>query len=327
MATRHFVPLAAFDVTAEGAAAALSDNWPSPAPADGMAWRWLHCDRTDPGFADWASEHLPAPVQAALLQAETRPRCDAVGDGLLLTLRGMNRNPGADGEDMVALRLWITETLVVTTRFRRLFVIDALRADIAAGRMLVGTGQFVAQLADRITAHVEEMSAEHEDATDAIEEELLDDRPDAPGTGEKEISHIARAVIKMRRHVAPQREALGRLAMTEIAFLGPAVRYELREIANRTQRSVEELDSTRDRLASLRAHVDSLHAWRMGRQSFVLSVAAAIFLPLGFLTGLFGVNIAGMPGVDWPWAFTTLSLASVGIGLALILWFRLMRWF
>ncbi len=325
--SKTLVPITAVDVWPDGRATPLADAWPATAAAEGASWRWLHCDRSDPDFADWAEAHLPAPVQVALLQAETRPRCDVIGDGLLLTLRAMNLNPGAEGEDMVALRLWVTAGLIVTTRMRRLFLIDDLRADMAAGRAPATTGGFVARLAHEVTRRIEEVAAAHEDTTDEIEEVLLDDRPDALGTGEREISRIARSVIKLRRHVAPQREALARLAATEIAVIGAAERYELRDAANRTQRAVEELDMTRDRLASLRAHIDSLHAWRMGRQSFVLAIAAAVFLPLGFLTGLFGVNIGGMPGVDWPWAFATLSAASAAIGLCLWLIFRWLRWY
>ncbi len=78
---------------------------------------------------------------------------------------------------------------------------------------------------------------------------------------------------------------------------------------------------------ALRAHVDSLHAARIGKQGFVLSLVAAVFLPLGFLTGLFGVNIAGMPGIDWPWAFAALTGVSVALCIALVLYFRWLRWF
>ena len=131
----------------------------------------------------------------------------------------------------------------------------------------------------------------------------------------------------MRRHTAPQREALSRLAVSDAAFIPAAIRYDLREIANRNMRAVEDLDTVRDRVASLRAHIDSMHAARLGRNGFILSVVAAIFLPLGFLTGLFGVNLAGMPGADWPWAFAALAGATGTLGLGLWLWFRWQRWF
>jgi zinc transporter len=216
---------------------------------------------------------------------------------------------------------------VVTTRFRRIFAVDELRAEIVSGMAPPTAAQFLARLAGLMLAKIEVVTAAREEATDEIEEVLLDEKPDAIGTGERHISQLSRSIIKLRRHIAPQREALARLASIDAPFIGAAERYELHELANRGLRLVEELDATRDRLASLRAHVDSLHAGRIGKQGFVLSVVAAIFLPLGFLTGLFGVNVAGMPGIDWPYAFAALSLAMALIGVGLWLVFRWLRWF
>ncbi len=62
------------------------------------------------------------------------------------------------------------------------------------------------------------------------------------------------------------------------------------------------------------------------RNSYVLSIVAAIFLPLGFLTGLFGVNIGGMPGTEAALAFWLLTSVSVVIGIALFLIFKFSKW-
>lgn len=325
--TARLTPIAAFDIRADGSAAPVTDVWPAAAPGAGADWRWLHADRTAADFAAWAAAHLPAPVRAALLEPETRPRADMAAGGLLLTLRGINFNPGQESEDMVSVRLWAAEGFVVTARFRRIFAVDELRAEVTGGTAPASPGAFVARLAGLLTGKIEALVAAREEATDEVEEVLLDDEADAVGTGERQISRLARSIIKLRRHVAPQREALARLAALEGAAFAEAERYELREAANRTLRVVEELDALRDRLASLRSHVDSLHAARIGRQGFVLSVVAAIFLPLGFLTGLFGVNVAGMPGTESPWAFAALAASSATIGVVLFLLFRWLRWF
>ena len=95
----------ALDILPGGTARAVTDGWPGPQPGEEAAWRWLHCDRTDAGFSNWSGSHLPAAVHAALIQAETRPRLVEIGDGLLVSLRGINLNPGQAEEDMVALRL------------------------------------------------------------------------------------------------------------------------------------------------------------------------------------------------------------------------------
>lgn len=324
---RMLAPIAAFDIRSDGTAMPVAEPWPAAAPAQGAAWRWLHCDRTAPAFAAWAEAHLPPPVRAALLAAETRPRAEAMDGGLLVTLRGINFNPGAESEDMVSVRLWATADLVVTSRFRRIFAVDEIRAEVTSGTAPASPAAFVARLAAMLTAKIEAISAAREEATDEVEEVLLDEVPDAIGTGERQVTQLSRSIIKLRRHVAPQREALARLAGLEAPYIGPSERYELREVAHRNLRVVEELDATRDRLASLRQHIDSVHAGRIGRQGFVLSVVAAIFLPLGFLTGLFGVNVAGMPGSEEPWAFAALTAAMAAIGVALWLVFRWLRWF
>lgn len=89
---------------------------------------------------------------------------------------------------------------------------------------------------------------------------------------------------------------------------------------------MEELDAVAARLTALNDHLDARRGMAMARNGYVLSVVAAVFLPLGFLNGLFGVNVAGMPGVAWPWAFALLAGANVAVGAGLLLFFRALRW-
>lgn len=321
------VPLAAFDVAEDGRAVQVADPWPAPVPAEGFAWRWLHCDRTAATLVRWASENLPPPVRSALIEPESRPRCDASGDGLVLALRGVNHNRGQEEEDMVALRLWVTSGLIVSTRLRPTHAHDALLADMAGGTAPATPGAFLVRLTDRLTARIADLAAQREERVDAVEELVLDDAPDRLGEGETEIARLARSVIKLRRYVAPQREALYRLSQIETPAVTPAERLELREIANRAARSVEELDALRDRLTSLRDHVNAVHSARIGRNSFVLSIVAAIFLPLSLVTSLWGVNLQGIPGTGHPSGFAILAGVLAVLGLGLWLLFRRMRWF
>ena len=327
MTERALARIAAFDIRADGTAAPVTEPWPAPAPAPGFAWRWLHCDRTDAGFIRWAAAHLPPPARAALIEAQTRPRCEPHGEGLILTLRGINRNDGAEEEDMVALRLWVAPGLVVSARLRPTHAHRDLLAGMEGGRAPVSPGLWLIGLCDQLMRGIEAVTAARDDAVDALEEMLLDERPDGDGAGLTGITRLARSVIRLRRHVAPQREALAALAAAGTPALSPDERAGLREIVNRATRAVEELDALRGRLASLRGHVDSRQAARIGRNGFVLSVVAAVFLPLGLLTGLMGVNLQGIPGQAHPvgfWYFTG-GLVLLGAGLWLV--FRWLRWF
>jgi zinc transporter len=59
---------------------------------------------------------------------------------------------------------------------------------------------------------------------------------------------------------------------------------------------------------------------------YILSIVAAIFLPLGFITGLLGINVGGIPGEENQWAFGIVSLFLVVIALVLIWNFKRIRW-
>ncbi|MCB1367090.1 MAG: zinc transporter ZntB, partial [Rhodobacteraceae bacterium] len=90
---------------------------------------------------------------------------------------------------------------------------------------------------------------------------------------------------------------------------------------------VEDLDAIRERLQILKEELTSIMNDRLNKNMYILSVITALFLPLGFLTGLFGVNLAGMPGAANSAAFIGFVVALVLIGALQLLIFRWLRWF
>ena len=92
-------------------------------------------------------------------------------------------------------------------------------------------------------------------------------------------------------------------------------------------RFVEELDSFRERSQVISDEVTNILTERLNENMYALSVVAAIFLPLGFLTGLLGINIGGIPGVENPQAFLVFcGMLALLVGLQVLI-FRKMRWF
>ena len=294
---------------------------PGDKPADGAAWRWLHFEAAN--VQEWADEHLPHIAAKTLHQAETRPRCEPFADGVAINLRGVNFNEGDRAEDMISLRIWASAGLIVTARHRKVMAVDAVRKACEAGHGPATPGQFLALVIEGLVDRAEQFAAGLEDTATTLEEASLDGAPPASDI----ITLNRRAVIMLLRFAPPQRDALNRLAVLEGALFGKSERLRIREAAHRATRLAETLESLRDRLAVLQDHLDARADQQRGRTSYLLSVVAAIFLPLGFVTGLFGVNVAGMPGLETPAAFWLLSGGMAAIGAALVLAFRWLRWF
>jgi zinc transporter len=162
------------------------------------------------------------------------------------------------------------------------------------------------------------------DGVDAQEDHALADLGKAE---QVELADLRRQVIALRRHLAPQREAMARLGET-LARLFPGEHgSEVRGLVESVTRLVEELDELRDRTAVTQDLLAGQQADVMNRQMLMLSIVAAIFLPLGLLTGLLGINVGGMPGVESPWAFGVVCvvlLVVAGIQVAVM---RRMRFF
>ncbi len=286
---------------------------------------WLHLNMLNDEARHWTEQQqdLPYAAAAALLAGETRPRVTGFEKGVVVNLRGVNLNEGAEPEDMVSIRIWFSADKLVTTRRRRLKAAQDIRDEILKGAKFDNTGAIVARLAYKLTDRTEPYVQEIEEEVDDLESAMLE----GEGAGLRAKLAVTRqSAVHFRRFIAPQRDALNRLANDESSLLTHHTKVELREVADRVTRMTEDIDAVRERAMVLQDQLTDQRAEEMNRNMMVLSVVAAIFLPLGFLTGLFGINVGGMPGVDDPVAFWLVVAGCLLIGLVLLVVFRMKKW-
>ncbi|WP_299203042.1 zinc transporter ZntB [uncultured Amphritea sp.] len=287
---------------------------------------WLHFDYTDPESRQWISEksQLNGVVIDALLTEESRPRSTQVGDGLLVALRGVNLSPDSNPEDMVGIRIWIDEKRIISTRRRRMLSAKDMVDALEAGNGPTDAGDFLARLSAALMVRMQDTINDTEDYVDSIEEELVSS---SSYDLRNKISAVRRIVISLRRYLAPQRDAMLQMHQTRVSWFNENSRQELREVTDTLIRYIEDLDSARDRAAVAQEELSNRLAEQMNNRMYLLSIVAAVFLPLGFLTGLLGINVGGMPGAENPWAFWIVSgfmTATVVIQLWL---FKRKNWF
>ena len=291
-----------------------------PVAADGEAgWAvWLHLERHDPAVQRWlaAGAGVPAGVARALLEEDTRPRCVVRPDGVLLILRGINFDPTAEHEETIAIRLWITAGRLLTLRRYRIMAVTDQREALQAGEGAATVAELVLRIVERLTARMIPEIDGMEESLVGMEVEALDD---GAAIDRDRLSAIRRRALVLHRYLAPQREALvefGRNAGERLADLDP---LDCRETIDRITRLVEDLDALRSRAAIVEDGLALKVAERMNRNMYWLSIVATVFLPIGFVTGLLGVNVGGIPGADDPWAFAGL-VAVLALLIAVEVW-------
>ena len=286
---------------------------------------WLHLHGPDETAAAWLAlkGDVPDAALGALVAAETRPRCEAIGDGALVNLRGVGDAANGGGDPLNSIRLWMVRGRVVSATRARVDALATVRAAVKAGRV-TDPGELVATLAGAISKQLDKVIAEVGDRLDEVEEELA---ADANADLRRETNVIRAEAIGFRRFVAPERVALDALAEVECDWLDDHDRTDIREAANRFARMTEELEAIRERAALVSEQLAEARAEVIERRSFILSVVALIFLPLTFFTGLLGINVQGIWYAEHPQAFNGVLVICAVVALSLSTFFFVRRWF
>ncbi len=283
---------------------------------------WVHLDYTREESEQWLqNEAVPQAVIDALTAAETRPRASEVAGGVLVYLRGVNLNPGARPEDMIALRMWVSPGGLISTQKRPLLSVEAVRRALDSQQGPESISALVAELIDQLIWRMEEVIENLELEVEACAQQL-EESPTASLTSH--LSLLRRRAITLRRYLAPQREAL--IKLQNESLFAAADTLLIREATDRLQRLLEDLDAAREHATLLQEEVFSVQNEAINDRMYLLAIISALFLPLGFLTGLFGINVGGLPGVEDPNAFWWFCSGVAVIALGVGVWMRKRRW-
>jgi zinc transporter len=286
---------------------------------------WVHLDVLHEAARSWMSERedIDDVMRDALLAVETRPRAVPTDRGLLLVLRGVNMNPGSDPDDMVSIRVWLEPNRILTSRRRKLLSIQDIRDSIESGSGPTSPGGFVVTLISYLANRIGSVVNDIEDALDGAEEDAVSQEA---GAFRSKLSELRRKTASIRRYLAPQRDALDRLYRQPGTVFSETEAQALREEADRITRYLEDLDLARERAMVLQEELLGRMAHEQNSRMYLLSVIAAVFLPLTFVTGMLGMNVMGLPGTENPNAFALTSVAMIALGIGLIVLFRWKKW-
>lgn len=296
----------AFTVSADGTARRLSQ--PSIEEIAGY-WNWLHLDCSVPSTHHWVRHEsgLDASTADALLEVETRPRHVTIGDASIVIVRGVHQKT-AETHELVALRFYISRSLVVALRHNETSALAALRERYERSRGPKSPELLFDAVLDALTDEIAATIEKLEDELDTLEEKAANEAFEGL---RGDLLCLRRKAVPLKRYLAPQREALKSLSVINAPFISEEGRAFIRETADRTIGLVESLDALRERAALLQEEVVGEMSERVNRNTYAMSIVASVFLPLSFLTGLLGVNVGGIPGVENPWGFWIVVVVCV----------------
>lgn len=288
---------------------------------------WLHIDAAHPDarvYLEAELPHLDPVILETLLIDNMRPQCSQIGDNVLLFLKGANLNIGDDPEDMISARIWSEKKIILSLRKKPLQAFKDLEQKIVKGNGPKNTGEFLKEISALLFQRLSPVLNDLEERIDEVEDRVLSET-----TKElrNEIINLRRQTIIFRRHLTPQQTAFEELLECNASWLKSSAKKHLSKSHLQILRAKENLDMLRDREQVISEELSNLLTERLNKNMYILSILSAIFLPLGFLTGLVGVNLSGIPYAESSMAFPLFGAGLVVLVAIQLLFFKIFKWF
>lgn len=164
-----------------------------------------------------------------------------------------------------------------------------------------------------------------DNATTSLEDTLLTSEPTQASL--QAIQAYKRELINIKRYISPMRDVLSEILHSETALIEDKTRFYFKDVSDHILLVSESIESYREVLSGLLDIYISSTSNKMNEVMKVLTVFATIFIPLTFLSGIYGMNFEYMPELKWHWGYPTLWGVFILIAVVLLAYFKKRKWF
>ena len=244
----------------------------------------------------------------AVLSENTRPRSFIDEDkNLIIILRVINSISNLDEERLISLRLVLTQERIYSFCHYQTKVLDAARTTIETSSENNNPAELLVSMLRNIQEELNEEIYGLIEAVDEIEEYIEWDRSVV-----EKVSLSRKRASKLHRYLQPQRVVLTQVTKQISTWGDPGMSFELRELINELQISLEEVELMISRLTILQDELRSNLNQKTNRTLYLLSLVTFLFLPLSFMTGFLGMNII------FPWGDSIYSIWIVSLLVVIV---------
>lgn len=268
--------------------------------------------------------HLHPLVLEDILHTDQRPKLEEFDSYLFLIVKMLQLNGLEVASEQVSLI--IGDHFVISLHEHDEDIFEPIRQ-----RLQAGTGRLRGAGADYLAYALLDLIVDHYfiileslgEGIEEIEAELLD-RP-TPATL-SQIHRLKRDTILMRRAVWPLREVVNRLERSDSPFIQDHTLLYLKDAYDHVTMVIDSIETYRDILAGMLDIYLSSVSNRLNEVMMVLTIMATIFIPLTFITGIYGMNFKYIPGLEWSWGFFVVSFLMASLAGTMLLYFLRKGW-
>jgi len=255
-----------------------------------------------------------------------RPKVDDYEKQLFIVLKMLNYNKERDAVDSEQVSLVFGQNYVISFQEREGDAFDPVRERIRKGIGKIrksGADYLVYSLLDIIIDNYFMVLEKLGEKIGRVEERII--KSPAKETL-RAVHKLKRELIYLRKSVWPLREVISALVRGEFAFIKKATIVYLRDVYDHTIQVIDTIETFRDMASVMTDVYLSSISNRMNEVMKVLTIIATIFIPLTFVTGIYGMNFRFMPEIEWELGYFSVWLVIILIAVTMLGYFRKKKW-
>jgi magnesium transporter len=299
-----------------------------PLPADEQV-HWINIEGAQPATLKRIQSGLGIHplVLEDILHLGQRPKVEDHGDYIFIVLKMVYTD---DGGQITAEQVSIVlgANYLITFQERPGDVFENIRQRIRKGSGIVrsqGADYLAYALLDAIVDNYFYLIENVDERIEAVDRRLMIEQDTSAVA---DVHLLKRDLILLRKQLWPVREVVsGFMKSDNISIVQDNTRTYLHDVYEHIIQITEMIDSFREMASSLHDVYLSLSGNRMNEVMKTLTIFAAIFIPLTFVAGIYGMNFEYMPELGWHWGYFGALALMATIALAMLIAFKRRKWF
>ncbi len=292
--------------------------------------KWINIDGLqDVGLIQQLDEHfgIHPLVLEDILNTGQRPKIENFENYLFIVLKMIYLSP--QGNDIVSeqVSLIVGQNICISFQEKEGDVFDPVRKRLEENKGRIrklGVDYLAYALLDAIVDNYYVVLEKFAEDMEILDETLMNG---SEITTARKIHKLKRVMIDLRKQIWPLREIIGSLQRGESKLIKKTTVLYLRDIYDHIIQVMDNIDTSRDMLSGMHDVYLSSISNKMNEIMKTLTIFAAIFIPLTFVAGIYGMNFEFMPELKWRWGYLAVLGLMSGIGVGLIVYFKKKKWF
>lgn len=255
---------------------------------------WLHLNLTHAGALPWLQRH--AALAENFLEAQQAgsrsSRIERISDELFAVLNDVTFDFAFDVGDVSSLWMQVSEHLVLSARRAPLRSVDRLRMAVKRGDRLRSSVALLDHLLRDQADELQRIVRQATERVDDIEDALLAGRQ---AGHEAEVAALRRLMVRLQRLLAPEPSALLRMLSHPPAWVTEQDQQQLQQASEEFALVLRDIQALQERIRAVQDETSARVAQENNRTLYVLTMVTVLALPINLVSGLFGMNVGGLP--------------------------------